>query len=113
MPLQCEYEDNIDVFRGFFKESSGVVVNSCHGVKGEEYETVIAFGLLRGLVPNWDVIINSSTRAATDAESKMMYVIASRAKKNLYLISENGRKTQSRNAYETSYLLGNYDYVYD
>jgi len=47
-----EYEDNIDIFRVFFKESMGVVINTCHGVKGEEYETVIAFGMLNGHIPN-------------------------------------------------------------
>lgn len=108
-----EYEDIIDVFRSFFKESSGVIINSCHGIKGEEYETVIAFGMLKGYVPHWNDIFNPSDEVANNAESKMMYVIASRAKKNLYLISESGRETASRRPYETSPLLESYNYVYD
>jgi superfamily I DNA/RNA helicase len=108
-----EYEDDIEVFRSFFKESMGVVINSCHGIKGEEFETVIAFGLLNGYIPNWSDIIDKPIQVANDAESKMMYVITSRAKKNLYLISESGRQTQSKRAYETSYLLNKYNYVYD
>ena len=108
-----EYEDDIYAFRSFFKESSGVVINSCHGVKGEEYETVVAFGMLKGFVPNWSDIIDKPDHIANNSESKMMYVIASRAKKNLYLISENGRQTKTRRPYETSTLLQSYNYVYD
>lgn len=108
-----EYEDNIDIFRGFFKESMGVVINTCHGVKGEEYETVIAFGMLNGHIPNWGDIINRPAHVSNNSESKMMYVISSRAKKNLYLISESGRQTKSRRPYETSPLLQRYNYTYD
>jgi len=110
---QGEYEDDINVFRGFFKESLGVVINTCHGVKGEEYETVIAFGMLKGFVPHWSDIINKADYIANNSESKMMYVITSRAKKNLYLISEYGRQTKSRRPYETSSLLRTYRYDYD
>jgi DNA helicase-2/ATP-dependent DNA helicase PcrA len=109
---QDEYKDEINTLRSFFKESSGIVINSCHGVKGEEYETVIAFGLLKGYIPNWSDIYKSN-KIANNAESKMMYVIASRAKTNLYLISESGRQTKSRNPLETSPLLANYNFSYD
>jgi DNA helicase-2/ATP-dependent DNA helicase PcrA len=34
-----------------FKHEEGVVVNTCHGIKGEEFDTVIAFGLLHGKIP--------------------------------------------------------------
>lgn len=108
-----QYKNEVDVFKSFFKESTGIVINTCHGVKGEEYETVIAFGMLKGFIPHWDVIINQSSRKATESESKLLYVIASRAKKNLYLIAENGRQTQSRNPYETSDMLLRYKYQYD
>lgn len=108
-----EYENHIDIFRGFFKESTGVVINSCHGIKGEEYETVIAFGLLNGFVPNWEDIINKPDHVANNSESKMLYVIASRAKKNLYLYSESGRQTRTRKPYQSSPLLVSYNYAYD
>jgi hypothetical protein len=48
---------DVGSFRKLFSHPSGVVVSTCHGVKGEEYDTVIAFGLLRGYVPHWSVII--------------------------------------------------------
>jgi hypothetical protein len=38
---------DLNSFRRLFSHPSGVVVSTCHGVKGEEYDTVIAFGLLR------------------------------------------------------------------
>ncbi|RGY84898.1 hypothetical protein DXA17_19380, partial [Ruminococcus sp. AM58-7XD] len=45
-----------------FKEKKGVVINTCHGVKGEEYECVIAFGLLYGKVPRLSDDLNTFKR---------------------------------------------------
>lgn len=92
-------------FRKLFSHPSGVVVSTCHGVKGEEYDTVIAFGLLRGYVPHWSVIINGTETEAFERESKLLYVICSRAKRRLHLIAENGRMTQSGRPYKTAELL--------
>jgi DNA helicase-2/ATP-dependent DNA helicase PcrA len=108
-----QYEDSVVALKSFFKESTGIVVNSCHGVKGEEYKTVIAFGLLKGFIPHWSDIINQPAHVGQNAESKMLYVIASRAKEKLYLFSEYGRRTQGGNPYETSNLLNTYSYQYD
>jgi DNA helicase-2/ATP-dependent DNA helicase PcrA len=108
-----QYEDTVVALKSFFKESTGVVVNTCHGVKGEEYNTVIAFGLLRGYIPHWNDIINKPAHIGNDSESKMLYVIGSRAKKNLYLFAEYGRTTGGGNLYETSVSLNNYNYNYD
>lgn len=88
----------------FFRHPSGVVVQTCHGVKGEEFDTVIAFGLLRGYVPNWKDIF-ASPAVAADRESKLLYVVCSRAKRRLHLIAERGRKTQKKKLYETSHGL--------
>ncbi|MCF5705376.1 AAA family ATPase [Pseudomonas syringae] len=108
-----QYENNICVFKSFFKESVGVVINTCHGVKGEEYNTVIAYGLLRGFIPHWNDIIDRPDYVGLNSESKMLYVIASRAKKNLYLFSESGRMTNSKRPYQTSGVIQNYKYGYD
>ena len=51
---------DIDMFKQCFKEKEGVVINTFHGIKGEEYTTVIAFGILNGYIPHWDTIINES-----------------------------------------------------
>ncbi len=97
-----------------FSYPSGVVVNTCHGVKGEEFETVIAFGLLRGYIPHWSAIYDESALVASERESKLLYVICSRAKRHLHLIAESGRRTKSGNAtYETSYLLNQLDFEFD
>ncbi|MBV6714240.1 UvrD-helicase domain-containing protein [Paenibacillus chitinolyticus] len=79
----------VESFRNMFKQHKGVVVNTCQGVKGEEFETVIAYGLLEGLVPHSSLKYQS--QIAESSSKKLLYVICSRAKKNLHLISEDGR----------------------
>ncbi|PAJ73374.1 ATP-dependent DNA helicase [Pseudoalteromonas sp. NBT06-2] len=79
-----EFSTDIESFRRAFKPRSGIKVSTIHGVKGGEYDAVISFGLLEGLVPNFN---DSSEESA----KKLLYVIASRARKNLHLISERGR----------------------
>lgn len=88
-------------------------MSTCHGVKGEEYETVIAFGLLRGYVPHWNAVFGGDDNLATDMESKLLYVICSRAKRRLHLISEFGRQTKKKKPYETSYLLAAVNFEFD
>lgn len=45
-----------------FHERHGIAASTIHGVKGEEYTTVIAFGLLNGYLPHWDYIYKSEKR---------------------------------------------------
>lgn len=80
-----EFATDIEVFRKAFKPRSGIKVSTIHGVKGGEYDAVISFGLLDGFVPNFN---DSSDESA----KKLLYVIGSRARKNLHLISERGRR---------------------
>jgi DNA helicase II / ATP-dependent DNA helicase PcrA len=84
---EFDYANEIEILKRLFNNKSGVVVSTCHGVKGEEYETVIAFGLLDGFIPNW----NDEDK---DGGVKLLYVMCSRAKNNLYLISEQGHNTR-------------------
>lgn len=100
-------------FRKLFRHPAGVVVSTCHAVKGEEYETVVAFGLLRGYIPHWSSILHQSGEAASDRESKLLYVICSRAKRRLHLIAECGRTTQRGRPYETSKLVKAVRFHYD
>ncbi|MEY8744358.1 UvrD-helicase domain-containing protein [Bacillales bacterium AN1005] len=83
------YDLSIDTesFNKCFREKKGVVINSYHGVKGEEYTTVIALGLLNGYIPYWDLVYGDYNKRVFET-SKLLYVICSRAKQNLYLISE-------------------------
>lgn len=101
-----ELSKDIESFRKMFKHEEGVVVNTCHGIKGEEFDTVIAFGLLHGKLPNW----NESTENAAE---KLLYVICSRAKRELHLISETGRVTGSRKPYYPTAQLNSIVYDYD
>ncbi|MBN8643458.1 MAG: ATP-dependent helicase [Flavobacteriales bacterium] len=97
---------DIESFRKMFKHEEGVVVNTCHGIKGEEFDTVIAFGLLHGKLPNW----NETGHGATE---KLLYVICSRAKRELHLISETGHVTKNKKPYNPTYQLSSLEYDYD
>jgi DNA helicase II / ATP-dependent DNA helicase PcrA len=104
---------DVESFKKLFKHPSGVVISTCHGVKGEEYETVIAFGLLRGYIPNWEGIIEGAPGVAADRASKLLYVICSRAKMSLHLIAESGRLTRTQRPYETTDHLNALNFPYD
>ena len=80
----------------YFGEKNGVVISTLHGVKGEEYTSVIATGLLNGCLPHWDYIRDPIKKLCRKNETyKLLYVLCSRAKKNLYLFSESGRTTRN------------------
>lgn len=101
-------------FYACFKERQGVVINTIHGVKGEEYETVIGFDLVNGHLPHWDYIFDSEKIAVRKLEtSKLLYVLCSRAKTNLYLFSETGRITQKGFPLRPTDELVAIDYDYD
>lgn len=98
---------DIAMFRKVFSERSGITVSSIHGVKGAEFDVVIAYGLLDGMVPHFtDVDQDGSAR-------KLLYVICSRARKNLYLISEVGRAKGRTRTYSPSPLLASRQFAYD
>lgn len=104
---EYDYPNDINSWRKLFKSRNGVVIETCHGVKGEEFDVVIAFGLLHGKLPNWNSVNKQ------DDANKLLYVIASRAKRNLYLISETGRKTKSKTEYLPTEQLKSIEYDYD
>lgn len=81
----AEFISHIDTFRKVFRQKEGITISTNHGVKGAEFDTVIAFGLLQDYVPHF-----SDPDKELNAK-RILYVVASRARKNLYLISEQGR----------------------
>ncbi len=108
LPYDC------DAMEKSFKEKQGIVINSIHGIKGEEYSTVIGFDLLNGHLPNWEYIYDDNLKIIREDETKkMLYVLCSRAKENLYLFAEKGRTT--RNGYPLSCTdeLYSCDFEYD
>lgn len=105
-------QSDILSLKKMFKRPGGVVVTSCHSIKGEEYETVICYGILKGYIPNWKSIIDDDIDEDVEAR-RLLYVIISRAKKHLQLISEYGRRTKNGNLYETNMNIENVNCEYD
>lgn len=83
------YIGDIEFFRKAFRPGSGITVNTIHGVKGNEFDVVIAFGLLQGMVPHFSEL--GGEDGGSGSAKKLLYVIGSRARKHLYLISEQQR----------------------
>ena len=98
---------DVSMFRKVFDEKTGITVSTIHGVKGAEFEAVIAFGLLEGMVPHF----NEDDKVA--AANRLLYVICSRAKKNLHLISEAGRRRGQHNVYHPTDILLACNFGYD
>jgi len=104
--VQNNYARDLKSFKALFYHKNGVVVNTCHGIKGEEFHTVICFGLLENYVPN------SGESNPETAANKLLYVICSRAKKHLHLIAETGRDTHWK-SFPTTYKLSDVQFTYD
>lgn len=108
--LSRDYND----FCKCFMEKSGIVINTIHGVKGEEYTTVIAFGLLNGMLPNWSYILQEDKKPLRESETKkLLYVLSSRAKENLFLFSEKGYFTRNGTEYTPTDELKSVCFDYD
>lgn len=96
---------DIATFRRVFEMRSGITVSTIHGVKGAEFDTVIAYALLEGMVPHF-----SDPEGQVSAK-RLLYVIASRARKHLHLISERGRRG-TRSEYKATLALAACAYPY-
>lgn len=102
----AEFIGEVNNFRKVFENRGGITISTIHGIKGDEYDTVIAYGLLEGMVPRF------SDANQNESAMKLLYVICSRARKHLHLISERGRM-QWREERTPTAKLKNYNYVYD
>lgn len=100
-----ELDSSTEYFRRCFEDRRGIVISTFHGIKGEEYTTVIAFGLLQGYVPNWNTIICEGADRARIEAQHLVYVVCSRAKKNLFLFSEQGHCTQKGAPYYPTEIM--------
>ena len=94
-------------------EKEGVVINTFYGVKGEEYNTVIAFGILNGYIPHWNTIKNTTQQYREAETKKLLYVVCSRAMKNLYLFSEQGRMIKNGSPLTLTNKIAILDYEYN
>ena len=112
--LKYEFSNTTNIFENSFKEKNGIVISTLHGIKGEEYNTVIGYGLLTGYVPHWNYIYKSILKSKKiDESKKLLYVLCSRAKKHLFLFSETGRKTKTKNDYEPTDEIKKVSFLYD
>ena len=98
---------NIAGFRKVFQPKQGVFLSSCHGIKGEEYEVVIAFGCLEDFIPHWQ------EKSNREVANRLLYVMASRAKQHLHFISETGHFDKSRNEKQPTQELVNLEFDFD
>ena len=105
-----DYIGNIETFKKVFQQRKGITVSTYHGVKGTEFDTVIAFALLQDYIPHF------SDPNGVGNSRKLLYVIASRARKNLFLIAETKRYKNFGSPppeYVMTQHLKEYDYEYD
>jgi DNA helicase II / ATP-dependent DNA helicase PcrA len=103
----AEFIGDISTFRKVFENRTGITVSTIHGVKGTEYDTVIAYALLEDMVPHF------SDPNRYDSANRLLYVICSRARKNLHLISERGRWNNLGNEYRATRVLEACKFYYD
>lgn len=99
--------EGLDFFKRAFQPRAGITVSTIHGVKGAEFDVVIGYGLLEGMVPNF----NDKDRDIS--AQKLLYVIGSRARKHLHLFSENGRTWGRGNVYNPTNRLATCCFDYD
>jgi DNA helicase II / ATP-dependent DNA helicase PcrA len=103
-----DFISNIETFRKVFQSRTGITISTIHGVKGAEFDVVIAYALLEGMVPHF----NDSN--GQESAMKLLYVIGSRARKNLHLISERGRVRQYKSdEYQVTHKLRECVFKYD
>lgn len=103
----AEFIGEVNNFRKVFQKRGGITISTIHGIKGDEYDTVIAYALLDGMVPHF------SDMNQDESGMKLLYVICSRARKHLHLISERGRMQWNDEERAPTAKLKNYIYVYD
>lgn len=96
----ADFISDLKTFKKVFQNRTGITVSTIHGVKGAEYDVVIAFGLLQGMVPHFND--EKQDDRGEGSAKRLLYVLSSRARKNLYLISEQGREGKK----PTSALVG-------
>ncbi len=101
------YITDVSFFRKVFRERTGITVSTVHGVKGAEFDVVIAFGLLEGMIPHFNEVDGHV------AAQKLLYVIGSRARKHLHLISETGRPRGRNDRYVATEILADCQFDYD
>lgn len=109
---------NFESIEKNFRRKEGIVINTIHGVKGEEYDTVIAFDLLTGILPhrNYNRNGNYSKKEKEEAD-KLLYVLCSRAKRKMFLFAQANKlyrnETNKYEKYNPTINLESIKFEYD
>lgn len=99
---------DVSFFKKAFQARSGILISTIHGVKGAEFDVVIAHSLLQGMVPHFN------DAGGDDSAKKLLYVIGSRARRHLHMFSEAGRARGRRgDTWEATRLLTACVFPYD
>ncbi|HCS65126.1 MAG TPA: ATP-dependent helicase [Cellvibrio sp.] len=98
---------DLSFFKKAFTGRSGITVSTIHGVKGSEFDIVIAYALLEGMVPHFN------DQLGDISASRLLYVVGSRARKNLHLFSETGRSRGKYGDYLPTKKLKSCNFTYD
>jgi hypothetical protein len=101
---QYGLNDNAGSIKEYYRDKNGISMSTYYQTKGEEYELVVVSGLLHGKVPHWGVIYDKSISEDYIAR-RLLYVISSRAKRYLYMISETGHTTRRGDLLVPTYQL--------
>lgn len=96
--------NSISVYKNGFAKTGGVTFITSHKCKGLEYDTVIGVCLLWGFLPHWNNIYSREIDE-NEVSKKLLYVLSSRAKNNLFLVAETGRRTKKGTPYIANYHL--------
>lgn len=76
-----KFDDVPETFMKMFNRREGIVVSTCHGVKGEEYDAIICLYVNEGKIPHF-------TNADNRIEAKrLLFVMFSRARKYIHVFS--------------------------
>jgi DNA helicase-2/ATP-dependent DNA helicase PcrA len=104
----AQFMSDVDSFRRVFQARSGITVSTIHGVKGAEFDVVIAYALLEGMVPHFN------DPNPLESATRLLYVIGSRARKHLHLLSERGRvRWRNGPEYDSTEVLRDCAFRYD
>lgn len=79
---------DVGMLKQCFKEKEDVAINTFHVVKGEEYTTVIAFGILNGYIPYWYIMLNKSLGYREDA-TKNYCILFVHGQRKIYFFFQN------------------------
>ena len=104
-----EYISTVEHFRKVFKEKEGITITIIHKVKGLEFDTVIAFGLLDGILPHYSI----PEVEKGNEQKRFLFVISSRARKHLFLFSEKRKDNYTKKYRHPTPELNTYKYSYN